>query len=243
MKLRIAATILLVTTFVHRGATADDFSPEQKAKAKAFYQRAIIHYRSGDLQSAAVEFKESYEAFPKPETLYNLAQTHRLLKNYDQAVFYYKQYLSSAQVNDRDRKMVQERIADLEDLLKQQQNAQAAPPQGPEPPATTTEQTQPSPAHPTIATSPPSYFHTRMALGWSGAAVGVGTLAVSAGLLGAAASERSEANAATTQSAFDTHHANSVLLQQVGWPLLGVGAALVVAGTVVLVLNAKGQHR
>ena len=134
MRLFLAAALLLACPL---RASADDSSPQQKAQAKNLYEQAIIHYRSGDLEKAAAEFKSSYQLYPRPETLFNLAQTHRLLKNYEKAIFYYKQYLASAEVNEHDRQMVQHRIADLENVLKQQQAAQAAPPQGPEPPSTT----------------------------------------------------------------------------------------------------------
>src|SRR3989442_860240 len=106
MKTILTAMFLIVSSSI--GALADE-APDQKAKAKELYERAKIHYRSGELDKAAAEFKESYEAFPKPETLFNLAQTHRLLKNYEKAIFYYKQYLSSADVNERDRKTTQDR--------------------------------------------------------------------------------------------------------------------------------------
>lgn len=134
-KLLLILLILLPSV----SARAQQPSPEQRAKAKDLYERAKTHYRSGELDKAAAEFKESYETYPKPETLFNLAQTHRLLKNYEKAIFYYKQYLSSASVSDSDRKTTQERIADLENLVKEQQKAQTAPPQGPEPPSAATE--------------------------------------------------------------------------------------------------------
>lgn len=142
--MKTVLTILLLVFLRTLTASAQEPSPEQKAKAKELYERAKIHYRSGELDKAATEFKESYEAYPKPETLFNLAQTHRLLKNYEKAIFYYKQYLSSADVSQRDRQTTQDRISDLENLLKQQQNAQSAPPQGPEPPSAAAAQEPPA---------------------------------------------------------------------------------------------------
>lgn len=142
--MKTVLTVLLLVFLRTLTASAQEPSPEQKAKAKELYERAKIHYRSGELDKAAAEFKDSYEAYPKPETLFNLAQTHRLLKNYEKAIFYYKQYLSSADVSQRDRQTTQDRISDLENLLKQQQNAQSAPPQGPEPPSATAAQEPPA---------------------------------------------------------------------------------------------------
>jgi tetratricopeptide (TPR) repeat protein len=142
--MKTVLTILLLVFLWPLHAFSQEPSPEQKAKAKELYERAKIHYRSGELDKAAAEFKDSYEAYPKPETLFNLAQTHRLLKNHEKAIFYYKQYLSSADVGERDRQTTRDRISDLESLLKQQQKAQSAPPQGPEPPSVTAAQEPPS---------------------------------------------------------------------------------------------------
>jgi hypothetical protein len=72
-----------------------------------------------------------------PETLFNLAQTHRLLKHYDKAIFYFRQYLATAQLRDRDREDVEQRIAESQRLLQQQEQ--------PEHPATTPAITTPAP--------------------------------------------------------------------------------------------------
>jgi hypothetical protein len=56
-----------------------------------------------------------------------------------------------------------------------------------------------------------------------------------------ALSERNQALVATTQGAFNLHHDSSIRDQQWGWPVLGVGGALVVAG--VAVLAVRGGHK
>jgi tetratricopeptide (TPR) repeat protein len=125
-----------------------------KSKSEGAVRARESPLPSGDLDKAAAEFKESYETFPKPETLFNLAQTHRLLKNYEKAIFYYKQYLSSGDVDERDRKIVQDRIADLEKLREQQQRADA----------TSKNQTAPTATAPPT-TPPPEQAVTREADG------------------------------------------------------------------------------
>lgn len=130
-------------------ADADEITSEQKKHAVELYRSGVIHYQSGDLEQAAREFKESFQTYPKPETLFNLAQTHRLLKHYEDAVFFYKQFLASGQVREADRTQIEKRIAELEDIMKEQQHAQTAPPQGPELPSAAASgppSTQPSPA-------------------------------------------------------------------------------------------------
>ena len=135
MKTLVVVSVLLLPVFSLADPTPLS-EQEQKGKAREMYKRAQVHYRTGDLDKAAAEFKESYELYPAAETLFNLAQTHRLLKNYEKAVFFYRQFLATGETGQADRKVIQERIAELEKIIEQQQHAQAAPPQGPEPPAT-----------------------------------------------------------------------------------------------------------
>jgi tetratricopeptide (TPR) repeat protein len=238
--------LIFLTCLGSSTAVADELAT-QKTKARELYERAKVHYRSGELEKAASEFKQSYEAYPKPETLFNLAQTHRLLKNYERSIFYYKQYLSSAELTEQDRKLTRERISDLENLVKQQQQAQSAPPQGPEPPSVAGQQS--SPPHGPV-TQPmgvekqsnssgrrPWYGSTT---GWVLSGLGVASLATATGLLGATVTEHNLAVEAHTQQEFDLHHGASIDYQKGGWPLLAVGAVLVVGGTVAFALHAKG---
>jgi tetratricopeptide (TPR) repeat protein len=131
MKMAFAIALLLAPAL----SLADSAADARKDRARELYKQAQIHHRTGDLEKAASEFKESYELYPVPETLYNLAQTHRLLKNYEKAVFFYKQYLATADAKPADKKMIQDRIAEMEQLLEQQRHALNAPPVGVEPPS------------------------------------------------------------------------------------------------------------
>jgi tetratricopeptide (TPR) repeat protein len=122
---RLLLVATLATSLVAR---ADEPTPAQKATAKRLYERAIIHYRSGDLDKAVVEFKDSFEAYPRPETLFNLAQTHRLLENHDKAIFFYKQYLSMADASPSDRQLAEQRIAEQQKLIAQQRASETPAP-------------------------------------------------------------------------------------------------------------------
>ncbi|MCU1282226.1 MAG: Thiol-disulfide isomerase [bacterium] len=220
-----------------------DASPDVRAQAKQHYEAGETFFRLGEWDHAIAEWRQSYELSRVPLLLYDMAQAYRQKGDAKQALFFYQQYLTIAPTGES-RDGAEKRVAELKQVLAAQQSAQAAPPQGPVRPAVTATQSEGS--HEPMTTTPePSAPHRNrvaLAFGWSSASVGVAALAVSAGLLGAAASERNDALAAPTQTAFDMHHANSLTLQQGGWPLLGIGAALVVAGTVVLVLNAKKGH-
>lgn len=120
--------IVIVSISTMATAQTVETADQKKDRAREIYKRAQVHYRVGDLKQAADEFKESYELYPAPETLYNMAQTHRLLKNYDKAIFLYRQFLNEAKPNEADAKQVKERIAEMQKSLETQTHADSAPP-------------------------------------------------------------------------------------------------------------------
>jgi tetratricopeptide (TPR) repeat protein len=235
-----------------------EVSPAQKAKAKELYERAKVHYRSGELEKAASEFKESYETYPQAETLFNLAQTHRLLKNYEKAIFYYKQYLSSGEISEQARKMTRERIADLENLVKQQRDAQAAPPNGPEPPSTN----QPAPPPTTGSTTSPlpertatgngsarhaddRPWHSRPSsiAGFTLIGVGVALAAAGGGLFGYASSLNDDARRASTLAEQQRLHDDASAARIGGGVLIGVGVASAIGGSIAVGVAARTRTK
>jgi hypothetical protein len=273
--MRIAALIVGLLFVFPRVGWADSseqqVSEQQKKKAIELYRAGVVHYQTGDLDKAAVEFKESFQTYPTPETLFNFAQTMRLLKNYEKAVYLYRQYLlTTTRISEQDRRTIQKRIEDLEQLQKEQQKVQTAPPQGALPSTTHAPSLPPTDTKPP-ASAPPgeskSNVHSAAGsstgtggasvrsarsekrrpwytskVGWGLASIGIVGGAVGAGLLGSAVSEHNKAIAANTQTLFDQHHSNVLHFQEAGWPLLGVGAAVVVAGIAVFALHAKGRQ-
>jgi tetratricopeptide (TPR) repeat protein len=168
------------------GVWAQTASESDKTKARDLYKQAQIHYRTGDLEKAVSEFKASYELFPAPETLFNLAQTHRFLKNYEKSIFFYRQYLSTSKSNDVDQKVIQDRIVELEALLQAQQRAQNAPVIGAEPPAQRAQVTNDAHNQPAlvVAASPtptrqPIYRRWWL---WTGVAVAVAAIGIGLGV-------------------------------------------------------------
>src|SRR5260370_41391756 len=101
---------------------------QQKSAARELYERGTVHYRTGELDQAAAEFKASYEAYPLPETLFNLAQTQRLLRHYDKAIFYYRNYEATANLSEHDRETVEQRITEIQRLQQQQEHPATSPP-------------------------------------------------------------------------------------------------------------------
>ena len=70
-------------------ARADDIE-----EAKEHFRKGQTHYALGEFEDAAAEFREAYRLKDAPSILYNIGQAMRLLGQYKQSLFYYKQYLS-----------------------------------------------------------------------------------------------------------------------------------------------------
>jgi tetratricopeptide (TPR) repeat protein len=95
-------------------ARADECSREEMATAKPHFNSGAKAFRIGELQKAADEFKAAYEACASPLFLFNLGQTYRQLKDFDKALYFYKQFLSTAPPSDDRRADVQKWIDQLD---------------------------------------------------------------------------------------------------------------------------------
>lgn len=84
--LKSFATIALVLAAVP--ARAQDV-----AEAKAHFEKGQTHYTLGEFAEAAAEFKEAFRLKHEPAILYNVAQAMRQSHQYQQAYFYYSQFL------------------------------------------------------------------------------------------------------------------------------------------------------
>ena len=88
-----------------------------RKKAKRLFKKAQKQYRLGRFVRARKLYEKAYELLPLPGFLYNIAQCHRMEKNYERALFFYKSYLS-AQTSARNRDMVMALIAKCERQIK-----------------------------------------------------------------------------------------------------------------------------
>jgi tetratricopeptide (TPR) repeat protein len=108
-----------------RAAAQDDSSA-----ARRHFETGTRAFNLGEFTTAAEEYRAAYKLKPDPAILYNIAQSYRLSKNTEQALFFYRSYLRNA--NDpAHREEVEDRIRALEEQQKQQQ----APPNGVDKPA------------------------------------------------------------------------------------------------------------
>ena len=83
-----------------RAAAAAEAAPAASAnsaeEAKLVFAEAQKAYALGRFQDAIVKYERVYELTNHPSLLFNLAQCHRQLNNYERAAFFYDRYLSTA---------------------------------------------------------------------------------------------------------------------------------------------------
>jgi tetratricopeptide (TPR) repeat protein len=76
--------------------TNDLFAQPQSdvARAKALFEQAEVHFNVGEFQKALSLYSKAYKTKQLAAFLFNIAQCHRYLKNYERAIFFYKRFLS-----------------------------------------------------------------------------------------------------------------------------------------------------
>jgi tetratricopeptide (TPR) repeat protein len=215
--------------------------------AKNHYRKGVTAYNLQKFDVALQEFQAAYEERQDPVFLYNIGQTQRNLGQYEAASKSYRAFLNQAPVLTANQRDEVGRLVNQMDNAARDERAKL-PPTGTEPPSVTqpTQTAATPPPLQVVQPAPLSLERSRWftsKTGWALGGSGIVLVAVGAGLLGSAASQHSAAVSATTQAAFDDHHSNTIRFQQIGWPLLGVGGALIVAGVTVFTLHAKGAHR
>jgi tetratricopeptide (TPR) repeat protein len=65
----------------------------RRARAQAEFKEGVRLYALGQVRQALAKFQAAYQALPSPGYRYHIAQCHRKLKEWKQAVFYYEGYL------------------------------------------------------------------------------------------------------------------------------------------------------
>lgn len=75
------------------GAKGKAASPLQQAKAH--FKMGSAHYEAGSYDLAIAEYEAAYNHDPRPETLFNIGQCHRLLGHRELALHLYKGYLAA----------------------------------------------------------------------------------------------------------------------------------------------------
>lgn len=108
------------------GGQTDD---QKKAEAKTLYDKGLTHYNLGEFDLAIADFRAAYAISSAPGLLFNIAQSFRLKKDYEQASYFYATYLR-LKPDAANRADVEARIAEMNTLIEQQKKLQNGPPTG-----------------------------------------------------------------------------------------------------------------
>jgi hypothetical protein len=122
----------------------------KKAEAKTLYEQGLSAYNLGKFPEAIAAFTKAYELSQAPGLLFNIAQSHRLNKDWEKASFFYSTYLR-LKPDAANRADVEARIKEMDEQLEKQKQIAASPPTGTVSPdgATTTSSGPPTGTQPT----------------------------------------------------------------------------------------------
>ena len=119
-------SILCASLLPVEDATAAPTGPVPPEARKHFDEGAKA-YKLGEFARAVDEYRKSYELYPAALLLFDLGQAYRKLGQNEKALFTYQQYLTEAPTG-RFRRVAEEMVTTLEDLVKRQRAAQQQPP-------------------------------------------------------------------------------------------------------------------
>ncbi len=112
--------VALAITMFFATAHAD---PKQDAKPHVL--AGDHQYQVGRFDAALAEYSEAYELYSTPPLLFNIAQCHRGMKNWERAIFFFDGYLA-ARPQATNRKIVEDLIAEAQAELDRVRDAEAA---------------------------------------------------------------------------------------------------------------------
>jgi tetratricopeptide (TPR) repeat protein len=247
------------TAFVLIVCVAWSARGDSTQSARVHYQEGTKRYNLAEYEKALEEFKAAYLAKPDPAFLFNIAQCHRQLNDYEAAAKSYRAFLrESADLPLAAREQVQKLAADMEQAAREARAKRQQPPSGTQAPRDETEAKPPVPVPPSPtpqAETEPVSRNTRaesethpgrtfkiagLALG----VVGIAAIAVGGtmeGLAAQAANDLTQANRngmPFDQSRYSTGQAEDYA----GATLLAVGGAAVVVGVALGVVGIKQER-
>ena len=94
-RLAVLLTALALTLGATRAASAQEFTPAVRAKAKARIKKARAAYEAGNYDQAVVEYQAAYKIMPLPDILFNLGQILRVKEDKPEALKAYRKYVES----------------------------------------------------------------------------------------------------------------------------------------------------
>jgi len=109
---RLLAVVVCVALAV--APSAADARPSSDRRARVLFEAGQKAYNRGQFADALKKYLEAYDIKPLPGFLFNVAQCHRHLAQYERAAFFYKRYLALSPRPPKNAEMVKKLIAEVE---------------------------------------------------------------------------------------------------------------------------------
>jgi tetratricopeptide (TPR) repeat protein len=232
MTKRALFTALVVSLALAGGSVHAD-----RGTAEAHYKKGMAAYALEDWDGAIAEFQAGFRDEPTPAFLYNIAQSHRQARRSEEAVRFYQKYLELAP-EAPDRADVEKLIVQLRKALAEQEAQRTAPPPAldhkPADGAAVAPGPTPAPAEPPRRDK----LGTGLLIGGLVGAVAGGSLVVLGFIT--AKQARDPANSTDLQGRQDLQ-GRANLLEGVGYAVVGLGAAVAVAGIIKMAIKPKKE--
>ncbi len=106
-------------------AAKGDGNGEDPATAAALYRAGNAEYSLGHYREALEKFEHAFRAKQVPAMLFNIAQCHRQLKQFEQAAITYKAFLRLSPDSPQ-AKLASSLLAQVEDAMRAQESARRA---------------------------------------------------------------------------------------------------------------------
>lgn len=225
-----------------RPAVADDV-----VTAREHYRRGTNAFNLGHYDEAIKEYEAAYQIKDDPALLFNIAQAYRLAGQNEAAIRVYKSFIHQVPESPQ-RPEVEQRIAELQQLIERERRAKEAPPEGtltPHPlPAEGSTGARATPAATVTAHAPPPpprpWYRDKTAMALAG--VGVVGVGVGIGLVAKGALDLAHAPNAADLQVHDNLRSSGIAFEAGGYAALGVGAALLTVAIVKWAIGARHKN-
>lgn len=108
------SSLLSAVACLALAAAHADARPRSEHRAKLLVEAGQKAYNRGQFAEALKEYLEAYDLKPLPGLLFNVAQCHRQLGQYERAAFFYRRYLALSPRPPKNAQMVKKLIAEVE---------------------------------------------------------------------------------------------------------------------------------
>jgi hypothetical protein len=124
------SSLALIAVALAWGPARADSEAEAKKRAAGYYKQATTKYNLGRWDEAIELFQKSYEEFPAPEFLFNIAQAYRQKGDCQNGLFFYRRFLA-LKPDTAQRPEVEARIAELKENCNRTEETKGKPPYSP----------------------------------------------------------------------------------------------------------------